>query len=52
MGILPIWVPLLEYLPLFALLAAGYIFKRYARQTWISGFFSANKIEKFVEAPK
>jgi hypothetical protein len=52
MGIMPIWVPLLEYLPLFALLAAGYIFKRYARQTWISGFFSANKIEKFVEAPE
>jgi hypothetical protein len=52
MGIMPAWVLLLEYLPLFALLATGYIFKRYARQTWVSCFFPANRTEKFVEAQK
>jgi len=52
MGIMPVWVLLLEYLPLFALLATGYIFKRYARQTWVSGFFTANRTEKIVEASK
>ena len=52
MGIMPTWVLLLEYLPLFAMLAAGYIFKQQAHRNWISGFFPASKIEKFVEAPK
>jgi hypothetical protein len=28
-GIMPVWVLLAEYLPLFALLAAGYMLKRY-----------------------
>jgi alpha-1,6-mannosyltransferase len=52
MGIMPAWVLLLEYLPLFALLATSYIFKRYARQSWVSGFFTANRTEKYVEAQK
>jgi len=52
LGIMPVWVLLLEYLPLFALLAIGYIFKRYAHQNWISSFFPANKIDKFVEDSK
>jgi hypothetical protein len=52
MGIMPAWVLLLEYLPLFALLAAGYIFKQHAYQNWISRFFPANKIDKFVEDSK
>lgn len=29
-GIMPTWVLLAEYLPLFALLAAGWIYKKYA----------------------
>ena len=52
MGIMPVWVLLLEYLPLFALLAIGYIFKRYAPQNWVRGFFPANRTKKFVEAQK
>ena len=52
MGIMPVWVLLLEYLPLFALLAIGYIFKRYAPQHWVSGFSPVNRTKKFVEAQK
>ena len=52
MGIMPVWVLLLEYLPLLALLAIGYIFKRYAPQNWVNGFFPANRTKKFVEAQK
>ncbi len=52
MGIMPVWVLLLEYLPLFALLAIGYIFKRYAPQNWVSGFFPVNRTKKFMEAQK
>jgi hypothetical protein len=29
MGIMPVWVLLVEYVPLFALLAMGYIYKQY-----------------------
>jgi hypothetical protein len=36
-GIMPTWVLLAEYLPLFALLAAGYILKRYFHRSRISG---------------
>ncbi|MCK4985160.1 MAG: DUF2029 domain-containing protein [Desulfobacterales bacterium] len=52
MGIMPVWVLLLEYLPLFTLLAIGYIFKRYAPQNWVKGFFPANRTKNFVEAQK
>jgi alpha-1,6-mannosyltransferase len=31
---LPVWVTLLEYVPLFAILATGYILKRQARPNW------------------
>jgi len=46
MGIMPVWVLLIEYLPLFTLLAAGYIFKRYAREHRIGGLFSMNVYER------
>ena len=36
-GIMPAWVLLAEYLPLFALLAAGYILKKYIQRSRISG---------------
>jgi len=52
MGIMPVWVLLLEYLPLFALLAIGYIFKRYTHQNWVCGFLPVNKTEPFMEAQK
>ena len=52
MGIMPNWVLLFEYLPLFALLAIGYIFKRYAPQNWVSGFFPVNRTKKFMEDQK
>ncbi len=52
LGIMPVWVLLLEYLPLFALLAIGYIFKRYAPENWVSGFLLVNRTKKFVEAQK
>jgi hypothetical protein len=52
MGIMPVWVLLLEYLPLFALLAIGYIFKRYAPQNWVSGFSPVNRTKNFLEAQK
>jgi hypothetical protein len=32
---LPVWVTPLEYLPLFAILATGYVLKRHARPKWI-----------------
>ncbi len=52
MGIMPVWVLLLEYLPLFALLAIGYIFKRYAPENWVSGFLFVNRTKKYVETQK
>ena len=52
LGIMPVWVLLLEYLPLFALLAIGYIFKRYAPENWVSGFLFVNRTKKYVEAQK
>ncbi len=52
MGIMPAWVLILEYLPLFALLAIGYIFKRYAPDNWVSGFLLVNRTNEFVEAQK
>lgn len=52
MGIMPVWVLLLEYLPLFALLAIGFIFKRYAPENWVSGLFFVNRTKKFVEVQK
>jgi hypothetical protein len=51
-GIMPVWVLLIEYVPLFALLAIGYIFKRYTHQNWVCGFFPANKTKPFMEAQK
>jgi hypothetical protein len=49
-GIMPVWVLILEYLPLFAFLPAGYIFKRYAHQHWVMGFSPANKTHKLVRS--
>jgi hypothetical protein len=34
MGELPVWVTLLEYLPLFAILATGYVLKRHVLPKW------------------
>jgi len=35
-GIMPTWILLVEYLPLFALLATGFIFRQYAKRRKIS----------------
>ncbi|MEJ2657815.1 MAG: glycosyltransferase 87 family protein, partial [Desulfobacterales bacterium] len=51
-GILPDKVLFLEYLPLFAFLPAGYIFKKYAHQHWVSAFLPTNKPRKFMEVQK
>lgn len=40
MGILPIWVSLLEYLPLFVILAIGLVFKRFVPREQAGGVFS------------
>jgi hypothetical protein len=36
-GIMPTWILLVEYLPLFALLAAGPILRKYPRRNKIAG---------------
>ena len=45
-GIMPSWVLLVEYLPLFALLAAGFILKQYAKRRKISGIQFSRKNEE------
>ena len=42
-GIMPTWVLLVEYLPLFALLAAGFILRRYAKRRKIFGIQFSRK---------
>ena len=42
-GIMPTWILLAEYLPLSALLAAGFIYTRVGTKSWIGGFFAAAK---------
>lgn len=37
MGTQPIWVSLLEYIPLFAILTIGYVLKRHAHSNWAPG---------------
>jgi hypothetical protein len=49
---MPVWVLLLEYLPLLALLAIGYIFNGYTPQSWVGGLFPVNRAKKFSEAKK
>ena len=51
-GIMPIWVLLVEYLPLFALLTTGYIFRKYISHNVFSGFFYAQKTEKLAKVTK
>jgi alpha-1,6-mannosyltransferase len=48
-GIMPVWVLLSEYLPLFALLAAGYIFRRHIHRRRIYGMDLSHKIEEISE---
>ena len=50
-GIMPGWVLLVEYLPLFALLVAGYIFRKYRFNKVLSVFYSP-KTDTFLEVPK
>lgn len=46
-GIMPTWILLVEYLPLFALLATGFIFRQYAKRRKISDMkFSLKKKER------
>ncbi|UCD90484.1 MAG: DUF2029 domain-containing protein [Desulfobacterales bacterium] len=52
MGIMPVWVLLLEYLPLFTILAIGYIYNQYTQHNGIYSLFGANKTEKFAEVKK
>jgi hypothetical protein len=51
-GIMPTWVLVVEYLPLFALLATGYIFKKYIPHNVFSGFFYPQKTEKLAKVTK
>ena len=45
-GIMPTWVLLVEYLPLFALLAAGFILKQYPKRRKIFGIQFSRKNEE------
>jgi len=47
--IMPAWVLITEYLPLFALLAAGYLLKRYKHKSGISGMDISRKKEEMVK---
>jgi len=48
-GILPAWILLVEYLPLFALLAAGFIFKKYGGSRKISDMGFGRKKKEMAE---
>ena len=47
-GIMPTWILLVEYLPLFALLTVGYIFRRYRKRRNRSGMEISRKKEEMV----
>jgi hypothetical protein len=49
---MPIWVLLVEYLPLFTLLTTGYIFRKYISHNVFSGFIYPQKIEKLAKVTK
>ncbi len=49
LGIMPTWILLVEYLPLFALLATGFILRQYAGQCKISGLELGRKKKEMVE---
>ena len=48
-GIMPTWILLVEYLPLFALLATGFILRQYATRRKISGMNFSRKNEEIAE---
>ena len=50
-GIMPNWVLLVEYLPLFALLVIGYMVKKYNSRGRTSGMVFSNKNEELAESP-
>ena len=47
-GIMPTWILLVEYLPLFALLAAGYILRKYTSRGKIAGMNFSRKNEEIA----
>jgi hypothetical protein len=47
-GIMPTWILLVEYLPLFALLAAGYILSKYTSRDKIAGPGLSQNIKKMA----
>ena len=47
-GIMPTWILLAEYLPLFALLTVGYIFRRYKRRHRTSGMDFSRKNQEMA----
>ena len=47
-GIMPTWILLVEYLPLFALLAAGHILGRYTRRDNFSGMNFSQPNKKMI----
>ena len=49
LGIIPTWIFLVEYLPLFALLAAGFILRQYAGQRKIFGLELSRKKKEMAE---
>ncbi len=50
-GIMPIWILLVEYLPLFALLATGFILRQYATRHKISGMEFNHKKKEMAGVP-
>ncbi len=48
-GTMPTWILLVEYLPLFALLAAGFILKQYGKQRMHSGMEFSREKEEMAE---
>jgi len=47
-GVMPAWILLVEYLPLFALLAAGFILRQYAKRQKISDMRFNHKKEEMA----
>jgi len=52
LGIMPTWILLVEYVPLFALLAGGFILRKYPLQANASGMELTRKKEKMAEVPR
>lgn len=51
-GIMPAWVLIAEYLPLFVILSGGFILKKYYVNSWIADTYFGLKNEELAEVQK